>query len=183
VELSSELIQQISSMGIKDLTSLILSGKLATETIVYIRAKIREKINEGKYGFVPNEEEAKALYAVNRKDVYLRLKTCLGGHWALDLLRVGLYVSKLNDEGKRETVRKIKDGIHEKYGPRGIKIINMGVTGVLESIALYLSDRKMRGNLKPIDLSLEFDKIIDGWEKSRFSLSEEITQAKSTREY
>lgn len=165
MEIPPELIQQISSMGIKDLASLILSGKVTVDAVDYIRKKIREKLDEGKYGFVPNAEEANALYDVNRKDVYLRLKECLGGHWSLDLLRVGIYISKLKDEGKRETVRKIKDRVHEKYGRRGIKILNMGATSVIDSVALYLSDKKMRENLNPIDLALEFDKIIEGWEE------------------
>ncbi len=173
MELPPELIQQISSMGVKDLVSLILSGKYAAEAVAYIRAKIREKLDEGKYGFVPNAEEANALYEVNKKDVYLRLKTCLGSHWALDLLRVGLYISKLNDDGKREAVHKIKSKVHDKYGPRGVKIINMGATGVIESIAFYLSDRKMRANLNPIDLSLEFDKIIEGWEEVTIFIKKE----------
>lgn len=80
-----ELLEQISSMGVKDLTSLILSGKVAAEAVLYIREKIKEKIYEGKYGYVPNGEEAKAIYEVDKKDVYIRLKQCLGGHWALEL--------------------------------------------------------------------------------------------------
>lgn len=165
MEIPPELIKQISSMGIKDLASLILSGKATVEAVAYIREKIREKIDEGKYGFVPNSQEANAIFEVSKKDAYLRLKVCLGGHWSLDLLRVGFYISKLNDEGKRETIHKIKDRVHEKYGRRGIKILNMGATSVIDSVALYLSSRKMRENLNPIDLALEFDKIIEGWDE------------------
>ena len=161
-----ELIEQISSMGIKDLTSLILSGKVAADAVLYIREKIKEKIYEGKYGYVPNGEEAKAIYEVDQKDVYIRLKQCLGGHWALELLRVGIYISRLNDEGKRGVVRKIKDGVFKKYGPRGIKIIDMGATGIIVSVASYLSDRKIRENLNPLDMALEFDKLLDGWDQA-----------------
>lgn len=160
-----ELIEQISSLGVKDLLALFVSGKYGLEVIAYIKEKIREKLDERKYGFVPNAEETRALYEINKKEVYQRLKVCLGGHWALDLLRVGIYISKLNDEGKRETVHKIKDHVYSKYGPRGIKIIDMGATSVIYSVALYLSDRKMRDNMNPIDMALEFDKLIEGWDK------------------
>ncbi|MDP3105815.1 MAG: hypothetical protein Q8M95_14545 [Candidatus Methanoperedens sp.] len=160
-----ELIEQISSMGIKDLLTFLASGKAGLEAIAYIKEKIREKLDERKYGFVPNAEETRAIYEINKKEVYQRLKVCLGGHWALDLLRVGIYISKLNDEGKRETVRKIKDHVYSKYGPRGIKIIDMGATSVIGSVASYLSDRKMRDNMNPLDLALEFDKLIEGWDK------------------
>lgn len=161
-----ELIEQISSMSVKDLGSLILSGKVAADAVAYIREKIKEKIYEGRYGFVPNAEEAKAIYEVGKKDVYIRLKQCLGGHWAIDLLRAGIYISKLNDEGKRDAVRKIKDGVYEKYGSRGIKIIDMGATGIIISVALYLSDRKIKNNLNPLDMALEFDKLLEEWEKA-----------------
>jgi len=160
-----ELIEQISSLGIKDLLALIASGKYGLKVIAHIRQKIREKLNERKYGFVPDANETQALYEINKKEVYKRLKVCLGGHWGLDLLRVGIYISKLNDEGKRETIRKIKDHVYSKYGSRGIKIIDMGATSVIDSVASYLSDRKIRDNMNPLDLALEFDKLIEGWDK------------------
>lgn len=164
MEIPAELIKQISSMGVKELLALINVGCYGAKTISYLKEKIREKLDERKYGFVPNVAEAKALFEVNKKDIYLRLKECLGGHWAVDLLRIGIYISKLNDEGKRETIRKIKDNVHAKYGLRGIKILDLGATSIIESLALHLSNKKMRDNLNPIDLALEFDKIIDGWE-------------------
>lgn len=160
-----ELIEQISSMGIKDFLSLIISGKYGADAVKYFRERIREQLDKENYGFVPNAEESKAIYEINKKDVYQRLKSCLGGHWALDLLRVGIYISKLNNDGKRDTVKKIREHVHSKYGIRGVKIIDMGATSIIESVASYLSDRKMRDNMNPLDLALEFDKLIDGWEK------------------
>lgn len=165
MEIPEELIKQISSMGVKELLALLNVGCYGAKTVAYIREKIREKLDERKYGFVPSAEEAKALFEVNKKDIYLRLKECLGGHWAIDLLRIGIYISKLNNEGKRDAIHKIRDKVHAKYGLRGIKILDMGATSIIETIALYLSNKKMRDNLNPIDLGLEFDKIIDGWEQ------------------
>lgn len=63
-------------------------------------------------------------------------------------------------------VRKIKDGVYKKYGSRGIKIIDMGATGIIFSVASFLSDRKIRENLNPLDMALEFDKLLDGWDQA-----------------
>ncbi len=59
-----ELIEKISSMGIKELLSLLLSAKYGKEAVEYIRKRIRELWDQGKYGFTPNAEESNALYKI-----------------------------------------------------------------------------------------------------------------------
>ncbi len=163
-----ELIERVSSMGIKELLALLISSKYGPEAVNHIREKVKELWNQRKYGFTPDAEESNALYEIGRSDVYRRFKDCLESHWSTDLIRVGIHISRLNDEGKREVVQKIKDSVYKKYGKRGTAIINMGSTGVITEIIDHLSGLRLRTDLNRRDLGIEFDKIIDTWERITF---------------
>jgi len=142
---------------------LIAAGKVLGESLVAAKKKIKELWDQRKYGFTPSKPEADAIKDVGEKESYRRFKECVGNHWSIDLIRVGLYITELNDEGKKEIVKKIKDGVHRKYGARGIKIVELATTGHILEIIDYLSRLKINENLNEQDLSLEFEKLLEEW--------------------
>ncbi len=175
--LSAELFQKISSMDINELLALLVTGKLAKEGVVAVRKRIRNLWNQRKCGFTPNAEEAATIYKVGQKEAYKRLKECVGSHWSLRLIRLGLYISDLNDEGQRKLVAKTKGDIYKKYGSKGIKITNMATTGALSSVIEYLSKLKIEENLNRTDLAIIFDtEIIEVWDKITFFVKTEDSE-------
>lgn len=177
MSIPAELIQKISSMDLRDLLTFLYTVKLSKETIEYIRKRIRELWNQSKYGFTPNAEEAAAIYKIGQKEAYKRLKHCIGFHWSLRLIRLGLYISDLNDEGQRKLIKKTKEDIYKKYGSKGIKITNMATTGAILDVIEYLSKLKIEDNLNRTDLTIKFDtEIIEKWDKITFFVKTEDSE-------
>jgi hypothetical protein len=153
-------------MDITELLHLITLGKLAGKALESAKKKIKDFLDKKKYGFTPNKEEADSLYRISREDIYKRFVDCVGNHWSKDLIRVGIYISKLNDEGRREVVDKTRREIYKKYGEKGVKIINIATTGYIIEVIQYLSRLKLTENLKEEDLQIEFEKIIEEWKST-----------------
>jgi hypothetical protein len=125
--------------------------------------KIISIINKGKYGFVPDPREANSLQRINESPIFCRLKECIGNHWSLNLVKVGMYIMELNDEGERKLIKEIRDRISKKYGPRGMKIIDLGSTGVIFDIIDYLDGLRMRKGYGKEYIASEFEKMLDNW--------------------
>lgn len=177
MSISVELIQKISSIGIKDLLTFLYTAKLTKETVEYVKKRVRELWNQSKYGFTPNAEEATVIYKISQREAYKRLKECIGSHWSLPLIRLGLYISDLNDEGRRKLIAKIKEDIYKKYGSKGLKIANMATTGAILSVIEYLSKLKIEENLNQTDLAIKFDtEIIEKWDKITFFVKTEDSE-------
>lgn len=130
-----------------------------------VKQKIVGILDKNKYGFVPNAQEANSLQRINESPIFCRLKECIGDHWSLDLVKVGMYIMELNDEGERNLIRKIRDRTNKKHGPRGMKIINLGSTGVINDVISYLDNLKLRKGYSQKHVYEEFEKILDKWEQ------------------
>lgn len=130
-----------------------------------VEQKVIELLDKKKYGFVPNAQEANSLQRIRESPLFCRLKECVGNHWSLNLVAVGIYIMELNDEGERKLIQEIRDRTNKKYGPRGMKIVNLGSTGVILEVIEYLDSLKLRKGYSKEHIGLGFDNILDGWEQ------------------
>ncbi len=149
--------------SLRELLELIATGKLVGDALKEAKKKIKELWERREYGFTPDPELANELQRISKSDAYKRMKDCIGHHHFLSLIKLGLRIAELSDEGRVETIAKIKNSVYEKYGIRGVRILNMGGTGVLLEIIKYLSQLKMEKNYTQRDMAEKFEEIIDKW--------------------
>jgi len=145
------------------LRGLIDSRKKEEDVIPELKVYVGDSLGIGKFGFVANKEEADSLQKIDIDPRFHRLKELIGDHEALYLVRVGIHIMKLNDEGKRELINKIKGDVKKKHGRRGLNILNLGSTGVVFDVVSYLDTLKLRRKTKD-EIIIEFERILDEWE-------------------
>jgi len=129
--------------------------------------EVREWWLKQEYGVTVYAEEAESLKKIGEDSFYQLFKKYLGGHWSLKLIKVGIFVSRLNEEGRKKRAKKLCDEVYRsrKYGKRGQRIIQLASTGVLEPVMDYIIDLKLRKGANVLELHREFDEILDEWEK------------------
>lgn len=152
-------------MSLVELIKLIASGELTKEALDWAKKRVRELWNERKYGFTPDPELASGLQKVGKSEAYKRAKDCIGNHKYLEIIRLGLRIQKLSSEGQVETIGKIKDDVKRKYGIKGIRVLNMGSTGVLINVIQYLSHVKIYHDYGSEVLGEIFEDILEEWNK------------------
>lgn len=140
------------------LLKLYEAGKDVKRTIINL-------LDKKKYGFVPDEQEAKAIKRISESPRFCRLKELIGNHESLNLVRVGIYIMELNDIGERQLINEIRNRVNKRYGHRGMKIINLGSTGTIFDVIDYLDTLKLRKGYGKEHIILEFNKILDNWER------------------
>jgi hypothetical protein len=74
-------------------------------------------------------------------------------------------LSQSPDEGKTKIIERIKNEVYDKHGYEGIRVLNMGSTGVLMQIIQYMSDLKLKHNYSQKFMADHFDEIINQWKK------------------
>ena len=138
------------------------AGKGAFETSL---KSLKNLVNKNRIGFTTSQPLANSLYYINKLDRFNRLKECVGkGHWALNLIRIGIYLSELNEQGQKDVIAQIKDEVYAKEGHRGIKILNIGTTHAINGVIEYLRNLKLAENWTQNELSNELNRIILEWE-------------------
>ena len=150
-EILKELIKSFGEGVGKEVTARLLE-------------RLEKAINFHRYGFSVNSEIADYLATISKKDIFVRLKDCVGSsHWALPYCRVGLLIDEFNEQGKEIDIQSIKNEAYRKKR-KSVTVINMGTTKVIKDIILYLSELKSEDYTKE-ELAEEFDYIIDGWDR------------------
>ncbi|MFZ3077212.1 MAG: hypothetical protein WA139_02040 [Candidatus Aenigmatarchaeota archaeon] len=127
--------------------------------------KLIELFFTRKYGFTSSKKHAKELYDISNTSLFQEFKNCVASNEYITLVREGLRISALNNEGRRPEIELIKGEVYRKYGSRGIKVLSIASTGEVKKVVEYLIDLKLRKNFNLIDLRNEFEKIVDNWEK------------------
>lgn len=140
----------------------LAAAKGLTESL---KNKVKEFWLKSEYGVTINAEESESLKKISENDFYILFKKYLGSHWSLKLIKVGIYISELNEEGKRERAKLLEDEAYKKYGPKGKRIIQLASTGILVPVMQYLIDLKLNKGANILVLNNEFDKILGEWEK------------------
>lgn len=93
------------------------------------------------------------------------MKECVGNSNLLGLVKLGLKIEELTDEGKVTLIANIKNDVYKKYGVEGIRILTMGSTGILLGIVQYLSAVKIENNYNQAYMTDMFKKILNNWMK------------------
>jgi len=127
--------------------------------------KIREIWFSHKYGFTNSKKHARELYKISDTPLFQQFEKCVAIPIYATLVRDGLRISYLNDEGRRKEIEEIRNEARKRYGRRAIKILNISSTSELQRIVEYLIDLKIKKNYNMFDLTKEFEKILDNWEK------------------
>lgn len=164
----SRSMQIPPEQGLFDLLGKYAEGagkQTAAELKTEIKNLLKDLLNKHNFGFTTSENTANALGNINHSDKFKRLKDCVGSHWALDLIRVGLHIADLNEDGQRQLVKEMKSEVFKKYGSVGEKIINMGSTRAINPIVEYLSELKLRENLPQAEMAKELEHVIREWDR------------------
>jgi len=143
----------------------------------YIKQRVRELFDGNEYGFVPKPEEARAIQAISKSDIYNRLKDCVGKkHWSLSLIKAGLYISELKGKDRRDIISRIKQDILNRHGERGLRVMQLGDTDMIRDYVAYLSNLKLERNLSISEAGERLDGMIKNWEKITIFVKHDDTE-------
>ena len=156
--------------------------KASGEQLEKIKEKIKELFCTRKYGFTDSVENAKKLYEISETSLFQSFKKCISDPTYLNLIREGLRVSYLNDNGRKKEIDDLKTEVNKRFGRFGLRIMSIASTGELEKVVAYLVDLKLRKNYNIIDLTKEFEKIVDNWNKITIFVKTEHTKIHITTE-
>jgi len=165
-----DIAELTKSLPLKELLAFIaakeLTKDLRKDAYSYIKQRVKELLDESKYGFVPKPEEAKAIQSISKSDIYSRLKDCVGKkHWSLPLIKTGLYIAELKGKDRQDIISRIKQDILNRHGDRGLKVMHLGDTGMIRDYVAYLSNLKLERNLSVSETGERLDDMIRDWEK------------------
>ena len=154
---------ELLGMGLPELLTVYYGGKVSKSSLEWISNKVKEILAQKRYGFTPEPKIATELQQITKSDAYRRTKECIGNNPLLNVIRLGLRMEKLTEEGKSEAIRDMKNNVIRKYGPDGITILNMGATGALIPIIEHLSDMKIETDYDQIHVLDYFKKVVESW--------------------
>jgi len=160
----------------KILAELILAA--SKELTSSILDKIKKVWLKKEYGITLNPEEGESIKKIAETQFYLLFKKYLGQHWSLNLIKVGLYISQLNEDGRKERAKQISDEAYKKYGEKGARIIQLASTGTLISIMDHIIDLKHNKDANCIVLNQAFDKILEEWELISIPVNRDMDKIK-----
>ena len=154
---------ELLGMGLTELLTVYYAGKVSKDSLEWISNKVKDILAQKRYGFTPEPKIATELQQITKSDAYRRTKECIGNNPLLNVIRLGLRMEKLTEEGKIEAIGNIKNNVIRKYGLEGITILNMGATGALMPIIQHLSDMKIENDYDQIYMLNNFEKVIENW--------------------
>ncbi len=163
IDSPSEIPPEIWKLGLQELINLFKTSKGKLGEI--IKKRIRQVIKSKHYFVSLSEEDTTELYKISKQELYKRLERCLVSHWSMNLISLGIYISKLNELDRGEIAKRVKSEVHHKYQAKGLKILAMGSTGVIDHVIEFLSDIKTDKNYSFTEMGAIFDKIIERWEE------------------
>jgi hypothetical protein len=164
-----EILQKAIELSLPDfLKWLVASGviaKLTKDQLEKVYTVIRNKHNEGRYGFVPDKEEAYTLKKLSDKSVYKDFKQLLKGHWGVDVVRTGLYINILEHKGgEAEKIKNIKNQIFKNKKISGLRLIEMVTEGVIRAVLDHLKNLN-KYNYSREDIQSEFESLLSEWKE------------------
>lgn len=157
------ILPELLKLSIKELIDLLKKspGKFGES----IKERLKQLVKSKKYFISLSKEDTTELYKISKQELYKRLERCLVSHWSLNLIALGIYISKLNELDQGELAKQVKSEVHSKYQAKGLKILAMGSTGVIDHVIGFLSDIKTEKNYSFTEMGAIFDRIIERWEE------------------
>jgi hypothetical protein len=131
-----------------------------------IKQIIRDKMNEGKYAFVPNKSEANLLLNFSKDPTFKEVEMLVPQYRYIDLIRTGLlidYYHKNNSPADRQRVHDIKIEISRRPNSlKLLKLVDLPGTPFFSSIVEYLHNLKKAGYPSKF-LEEKFEELIETW--------------------
>lgn len=161
----TDLSKDLDRLNIKELLALLKGAPYFSKITNTIKEAIKNRIYTNKPFLSQNinEQEVQSLYQISKRDIYKRMESCLGSHWSMNLIALGLYISELNEMGQRDLQARVRFDVHTRYGAKGLRILEMGSTNAIKTIIDYLSGIKMTNDYNFLQMGRLFDKIIEEW--------------------
>ena len=167
---ADDIAVAIIGLTLKEALSF-LKSKGITKYIGYEKVKkiIQDKMNEGKYAFVPDKEEANQLLNFAKNPTFMEVQLLVPQYRYIDLIRTGLlidYYHSNDTQAHRERVRDIKIQIARRPNSvKLMKLIDLPGTPFFSTIVDYLHALKMMGF--PQNYLVEkFEEIIETWNET-----------------
>src|SRR3989344_5657802 len=164
-----QILNAINNLPLKDALTFLAANKifdLGKSGYEKIARVIKEKTNEGKYGFVPSKKEASFLQGTVKKGYFHQFNQILPKNKYSDYVRVGYLIANLNSQGgetNRAKVKAIKASVVSR--PNGfhlLKVVNLVTTGAIVPIVDYLQELKNKGYTADY-ISNAFEEILNEW--------------------
>jgi len=184
-------IEQIA----KDITPLSLRAALA-----YLASKkifdyaekgsdrlkhiIRAKLEERRYAFVPNRQEAERLKELSRNPNYQTVRSLIPRYPYIDLIRTGLLVrSYITDPVEKDKnkgrSRQIKEEIARRPNSKKLmSIVHLASTDHFSSVIGYLMHLRHTEGYSENQLLEKFEEIVSEWDESHLAVRKDFTVAK-----
>lgn len=156
----AKLLELITSNPERALFIIYGAKKLSQEIWNKISKKYKEVQKLKKFGCTPSDELATKLIKIDGSESFCRLKKIIGNHETLKVVRIGLYLEKLNKEGVTSLVKDIKNEIWENHSSEGMNLINMGSSGLLSPLIEQLETLKETNKLSKSQLIKEYEYAI-----------------------
>lgn len=154
---------ELLSHSLPELLQLVVAGKVATESIEWVKKRIEVLWGMKEYGFTPDPDLASNLKRISESEAYKRMKKCIGNHKYLGLVKLGLRIGELGDSGDTGRIYAIKNSVYDKYGIEGVRILDMGSTHILVDIIQHLSEIKIKLNHSQDYMVTFFELVINEW--------------------
>jgi hypothetical protein len=158
-----DVYSELLAKSLPELLKLYAAGKIGKDALGWVKLRLIELWEKKQYGFTPEPKIASGLQRINNTDAYRRTKECIGHNPYLNVIRLGLRIEELSENGRADSIAKMKNDVYDKYGNEGITILNMGSTGVLMPIIQHLSNIKLEDNSSQAFMSDYFKKVIENW--------------------
>ena len=160
--ISPAFLSLTSDLSLIDLIIAVKAGKFVKDALKYAKDQIKQKHLEGKYLFTPSPENLEVIKSLENSVTYKRAKELLSIHPSFTLLRLGLYINRLNESDRKEKTDEVRSKVYQKYGPQGLHVISIASTGELDYVLDDLSEVYQRIGDK-IKITKLFNHILAKW--------------------
>lgn len=179
-----EILSKIKDLPLKQALEYLAAQKILSfvgTKFSSIKKVLQDKHNEGKYGFVPDKNEAVLLLSYDRNPQYKEVLEIVPNYKYIDLIKTGILIRNYNDsinrnidvDKNKKRIEHIKKNImYRPNGKRLLKIVKFSTTYFFSVMLKYLHDLKHEGF--PEDhLEEEFNELVDDWETSSMFVKNE----------
>ncbi len=179
-----EIINAVSQLDayqlIKYTAGLKVADRLSKKGLDFLEERIEElwcRVSYKKeFGFTPTLHLAKSINSTTKSNDYIRFKQCVGKHWSLGLIKVGLYLMDLTQEGQHDLINQIKSEMSHRYPKRAMKVINIASSGALPALIAYISSIQLGEELSPQSCACRFEEFLDNWDKMTVWVKQDMSK-------
>ena len=116
-------------------------------------------------GFIPQGIDFSVYQKLKKKMVYKQLKFLIGKHVSLPIVLIGLWLNSLPEEEQVQQAKDKRDEVYGQYKEKGVNILNMAVTGFIESFVKFLSNYNLKESPTKEELVDIYEKNLEEWSR------------------